>query len=227
MRQARLLERLALADGGAILRFEVGGAAALPGQWFVVQRGEAVAELPVWQGKDGVLELWAGPEALRFLIGESAPWRLDGPRGTVCEPDPGWKNSLLLADAAGLPAVLYAARRLVRPCRGRSLVLLALGSSPPFTPKPSGFLLPAMPAGVIAALPLLEDWGLPSRLLGERPGCYQGTPEALLTALEAAGEGWAGACVYGAPCFVERLGAWLEARAIAWCAARLAPFRKL
>ncbi len=222
MRSSRLLERQALAHGGAILRFGSAGPNPLPGQWLRVQRGEAEAELPVWQGGEKALELWAGPGVLQRLTAATGPWELDGPHGTACEPDPGWERCLLLADGAGLPALLYAARRLPQARRGRALALLAPGPVLPFAPRPSGFLLPAMPAGVIAALPLLEDWGLPSRLLGQGPGCCAATPEALLATLMVAGERWSGACVYGTTAFVECLGAWLQARAIAWHGARLA-----
>ena len=46
----------------------------------------------------------------------------------------------------------------------------------PFTTRPSGILVPGMPAAVIAAMPLLEDWGIPSRLasLQGYPGCHEG-----------------------------------------------------
>jgi len=46
----------------------------------------------------------------------------------------------------------------------------------PFTPRPSRFLLPGMPDAVIAGMPLLEDWDVPSRLasLQGYPGCFEG-----------------------------------------------------
>jgi dihydroorotate dehydrogenase electron transfer subunit len=46
----------------------------------------------------------------------------------------------------------------------------------PFHAKPSQYVLPGMPDGVIAAMPLLEDWGIPSRLasLQGYAGCHQG-----------------------------------------------------
>jgi dihydroorotate dehydrogenase electron transfer subunit len=46
----------------------------------------------------------------------------------------------------------------------------------PFHPQPSKILVPGMPEGVIAAMPLLEDWGTASRLASTRgyPGCYEG-----------------------------------------------------
>jgi dihydroorotate dehydrogenase electron transfer subunit len=46
----------------------------------------------------------------------------------------------------------------------------------PFTARPSRFLLPGMPDAVIASMPLLEDWEIPSRLtsLQGYPGCHEG-----------------------------------------------------
>jgi dihydroorotate dehydrogenase electron transfer subunit len=68
--------------------------------------------------------------------------------------------------------------------------LVLLESAVPFffRPRPSRLLVPAMPAGVIATLPLLEDWGIPCRLAStlEVPGCYEGSALELASAwLEA------------------------------------------
>ena len=56
--------------------------------------------------------------------------------------------------------------------------LAILGSEVPFPfqARPSQILVPGIPAGVIAAMPLLDDWGVPSRLasLQGYPGCHQG-----------------------------------------------------
>ena len=46
----------------------------------------------------------------------------------------------------------------------------------PFRARPSTIVVPGMPAGAIACMPLLDDWGVPSRLatLAGYPGCYDG-----------------------------------------------------
>ncbi|NOX42943.1 MAG: dihydroorotate dehydrogenase electron transfer subunit [Gammaproteobacteria bacterium] len=46
----------------------------------------------------------------------------------------------------------------------------------PFQVQPSKIVVPSMPDGVIAAMPLLEDWGIASRLtsLQGYVGCYEG-----------------------------------------------------
>ena len=46
----------------------------------------------------------------------------------------------------------------------------------PFRPRPSTLMLPDLPGDVIAAMPLLEGWGVPSRLASRAgyPGCFPG-----------------------------------------------------
>ena len=63
----------------------------------------------------------------------------------------------------------------------KGLVLLQNDSLFPFAPCPSRLLTPMLPPHVIAALPLLEDWGIVSRLASpiDVPGVYQGPIEEL------------------------------------------------
>jgi dihydroorotate dehydrogenase electron transfer subunit len=46
----------------------------------------------------------------------------------------------------------------------------------PFQTQPSQIMVPGMPDGVIATMPLLEDWGVPARLtsLQGYAGCHEG-----------------------------------------------------
>lgn len=64
------------------------------------------------------------------------------------------------------------------------LVLIGSAGSFSFKPRPSTILVPSMLAGVIAAVPSLEEFGIASRLASELglPGCYDGT------VIELAGE---------------------------------------
>jgi dihydroorotate dehydrogenase electron transfer subunit len=56
--------------------------------------------------------------------------------------------------------------------------LVIMGSEVPFpfTRQPSQIMVPGLPEGVIAAMPLMEDWGIASRLcsLQGYPGCFDG-----------------------------------------------------
>lgn len=57
------------------------------------------------------------------------------------------------------------------------LVLIGSAGSFSFKPRPSTILVPGMLAGVIAAVPSLEEFGIASRLASELglPGCFDGT----------------------------------------------------
>ena len=64
------------------------------------------------------------------------------------------------------------------------LVLLGSDTSFPFRPRPSVIIVPGIPTGVIACMPLLEEWGIASRLAStaDLPGCFEGTVTALADA---------------------------------------------
>jgi dihydroorotate dehydrogenase electron transfer subunit len=57
----------------------------------------------------------------------------------------------------------------------QQLVVLG-GDTFPFRARPSTILVSGMPAGVIASVPALEEWGIASRLASsaDLPGCYDG-----------------------------------------------------
>jgi len=46
----------------------------------------------------------------------------------------------------------------------------------PFRTRPSTLIVPGIPDGAIAAMPLLDEWGVPSRLASRSdfPGCFAG-----------------------------------------------------
>ena len=72
------------------------------------------------------------------------------------------------------------------------LVLMGSEIPFPFRTQPSRILVPGMPAAAIACMPLLEDWGVPSRLasLAGFAGCFDGyvtdLAAAWLASLDAA-----------------------------------------
>lgn len=110
--------------------------------------------------------------ACEVRLDESTAWELPAALGHV----------VVLADQAHLAAAVFLAddmrkRGLARRC----LILLELYDEPPFRPRPSHILVQGMPPGVIAAMPLLEDWSVPSRLASRmvRPGCFEGPVASL------------------------------------------------
>ena len=111
---------------------------------------------------------------------------------------------LLIGEGAGIGPTLFLAEqmraqpdaRVVPPADAaiaasadpivpwRPLVLLGSDSPFPFRPRPSVIVVPGIPTGVIACMPLLEEWGIASRLAStaDLPGCFEGTVADLAVA---------------------------------------------
>jgi dihydroorotate dehydrogenase electron transfer subunit len=76
--------------------------------------------------------------------------------------------------------MIYLAEALVAQQRAgiawKPLVLMGSEIPFPFRARPSTVVVPGIPAGTIAAMPLLEEWGVPSRraTLAGYAGCYSG-----------------------------------------------------
>lgn len=93
---------------------------------------------------------------------------------------------LLIATSAGYDEIVRAAMAL---STARTLVLFG-SETFAFRPRPSTILVPHMPAGVIACVPALEEFGIASRLASPSglAGCFDGTvielAEQWLAALE-------------------------------------------
>ncbi|MGB5451075.1 MAG: dihydroorotate dehydrogenase electron transfer subunit [Sedimenticolaceae bacterium] len=85
------------------------------------------------------------------------------------------KRPLLIGGGVGMPPMIFIAESL-RNSPSRPFVILGSEVPFPFAPRPSQFMLEGIPNGVIGAMPLLEDWGIPCRLasLQGYAGCHQG-----------------------------------------------------
>lgn len=107
--------------------------------------------------------------------GERLP--LLGPVGQPFRVAPDTRRALLIGGGVGMPPMLFLAERLHK-LGAAARPWVALGSELPFPfrPVPSTLLLPGTPAAAIGAMPLLEDWGVPSRLASGAglPGCFDG-----------------------------------------------------
>jgi len=99
-----------------------------------------------------------------------------GPIGQPFKPDPSRPRTLLLGGGVGMPPMVFLAERLKQDCVYQPLVLLGSEVPFPFNQRPSQIMIPGMPEGVIGTMPLLEDWGIPTRLasLQGYPGCFNG-----------------------------------------------------
>jgi dihydroorotate dehydrogenase electron transfer subunit len=178
-------------------------AAATPGSFAHLSCG---ADLPmrrplsimladVAAGTIDILYKVVGP-GLEMLARQPVGTRLSvlGPIGRGFTPSPARPRALLIGGGVGIPPVIFLADALRRRKDARWQPMVVMGSEIPFPfrARPSTLLVPGMPAAVIGCMPLLEDWGMPSRLasLAGFPGCFEGyvtdLAAAWLASLDAA-----------------------------------------
>jgi dihydroorotate dehydrogenase electron transfer subunit len=101
---------------------------------------------------------------------------LIGPIGTPFLPDRDRPRTLLLGGGVGIPPMVFLADHLRRDAHWKPLVLMGSEVPFPFDARPSAIMVPGVPVDVIGAMPLLDDWGVASRLasLQGYPGCFEG-----------------------------------------------------
>ena len=99
-----------------------------------------------------------------------------GPIGRPFVAHPERPRTLLLGGGVGIPPMIFLAERLKEQPRYKPLVLMGSEVPFPFRTRPSTMILAGIPAGSIACMPLLEEWGVPSRLASKSdfPGCHPG-----------------------------------------------------
>ncbi len=100
-----------------------------------------------------------------------------GPIGQGFMPDPDRPLALLLGGGVGIPPIVFLAGELrAEALPYQPLVLMGSEVPFPFTSRPSQIIIPGLPYGVIGCMPLMEDWGIASRLASLQgwPGCFDG-----------------------------------------------------
>ena len=103
-----------------------------------------------------------------------------GPIGQGFRPQAARPRALLIGGGVGIPPMVSLAEELVTRQRGgegwKTVVLMGSEIPFPFSARPSTLVVPGIPAGVIAAMPLLDEWGVPSRLASRAgfAGCHDG-----------------------------------------------------
>jgi dihydroorotate dehydrogenase electron transfer subunit len=84
---------------------------------------------------------------------------------------------VLIGGGVGIPPMIFLAD-VLRGHKETYQPFVIMGSEVPFpfSPRPSTIMVPGMPDGIIACMPLLEDWGIASRLASQQgfPGCHDG-----------------------------------------------------
>ncbi len=101
-----------------------------------------------------------------------------GPIGKGFTPHPERPRTLLIGGGVGIPPMVFLADRLRErhDAAWKPLVLMGSEIPFPFRARPSQILVAGMPAGTIACMPMLDEWGIASRLASRAdfPGCFDG-----------------------------------------------------
>ena len=104
-----------------------------------------------------------------------------GPIGKAFEIKPERKRPLLIGGGVGMPPMVFIAEHCYKQKDYEPFVILGSEVPFPFTTKPSEIMVSGMPDGVIASMPLLDEWNIPSRLASLQG--YAGTYEGYVTDL--------------------------------------------
>jgi dihydroorotate dehydrogenase electron transfer subunit len=100
-----------------------------------------------------------------------------GPIGQGFVPDPARPHTILIGGGVGIPPMVFLAEALSRePARWRPVVIMGSEIPFPFELAESALEVPGIEPAVASAMPLLESWGIPSRLasLSDFPGTFRG-----------------------------------------------------
>lgn len=186
--QAELLSQDAYPEGQYHMRLKAPETAthARPGHFIHMQCDPALymrrpMSIMRSNAKDKIIELLykvhgQGTELLsKRNIGDQID--LIGPIGQSFKLDNYKKRPLLIGGGVGIPPMVFLAEHIKHTTKGlKPLVIMGSEIPFPFRSKPSQIMLHEMPSEVIACMPLLEDWGIPSRLtsLQDYPGCFNG-----------------------------------------------------
>ena len=100
-----------------------------------------------------------------------------GPIGVSFKLESYRTRPLLIGGGVGIPPMIFLAEHLRQQRPGLAPMVIMGSEVPfPFRSRPSTIMVEGIPDGVIATMPLMEDWGIPGRLasLQGYPGCYDG-----------------------------------------------------
>lgn len=106
-------------------------------------------------------------EIINLLGPIGIPFKLEGYR----------KTPLLIGGGVGIPPMVFLAEHIKDHAKDvRPFIIVGSEVPFPFTARPSTIMVGGLPEGVIAGMPLLEDWGIASRLCTMQgyAGCFEG-----------------------------------------------------
>src|SRR5947208_15829694 len=116
----------------------------------------------------------------RALAASKAGERIStlGPIGHPFTAHPERPRTLLIGGGVGIPPRIFLADRLRARTDAEWKPLVLMGSEIPFPfrTRPSRIVVAGIPDGSIACMPLLDEWGVASRLAtrSDFPGCFDG-----------------------------------------------------
>lgn len=188
LENAQILEQQAFAGEQMILRVQAPQIAAVaqPGQFAHIQcdpslpmrRPLSIMRVSTASGWVDFLfkVLGSGTGLLaRRKPGESVS--VMGPIGVPFKTSMQKRRPLLIGGGVGIPPMIFLAETL-KEIKGAFEPLVIMGSEVPFpfAAQPSKIMVPGVPAEVIAAMPMLDQWGIASRLasLQGYAGCFDG-----------------------------------------------------
>jgi len=189
LEEGRLLEQQAFPGEQFILRLEAPkcAARAQPGSFvhltvdddIPMRRPLSIMRVDAAAGWIEILYKIVGP-GLAALSRRRVDDRLSvlGPIGQGFTWHPERPRPLLIGGGVGIPPMVFLAEALSTDTRAAWQPLVLMGSEIPFpfVTRPSTILVPGMPEAVIASMPLLDGWGIASRLASRSgfPGCFDG-----------------------------------------------------
>jgi dihydroorotate dehydrogenase electron transfer subunit len=189
LEDAKILDQRAFDGDQFVIRIEAPkcAAAAQPGCFVHVTVNPAIPmrrPLSIMRAdsRAGWIEMLyraAGP-GMQALAGRKPGDTLSvlGPIGNGFTLHPDKPRALLVGAGYGNPPMVFLSQRLRADGRVKWKPLVLMGSEIPFPfrLRPSQILVPGMPDGVIACMPMLDEWDIPSRLAtkADFPGCFDG-----------------------------------------------------
>jgi dihydroorotate dehydrogenase electron transfer subunit len=187
LEQARVLSQLAYDAEQFVIRLAAPKCAAhaLPGTFahltcdptIPMRRPLSIMRADPGAGWIEILYKVVGP-GLQALAARKAGDEISvlGPIGKPFVAHPERPRAVLLGGGVGIPPMVFLADRLRAQPGYKPLVLMGSEVPFPFRTRPSATIVAGMPHGSIACMPLLEEWGVPSRLASKSdfPGCYPG-----------------------------------------------------
>ena len=185
---AKIMERQDFPGDQVILRVHAPeiAASALPGQFAHIQCYPALPmRRPLSIMRVSAKNGWV--DFLFKVLGEGtrllAKRKVDdvlsimGPIGKPFETQMRHSRPLLIGGGVGIPPMVFLADSM-REIKDAYQPFVIMGSEVPFPFKtqPSQIMVPGVPGDVIAAMPLMDDWGFASRLASQQdyPGCFNG-----------------------------------------------------